>query len=142
MSNGIIKMANQKYTSIRNDYQLIFDRNSEIVEIEDDLQIPGQGFCFCTINEIFQLNGMRKIDIVGVVVFIGSITQVNSKSTSVVRERRNVTLIDESEKTIEILLWGLNARVNFYSLGQILVIKNARISCHSNKILGSGDEYL
>jgi len=51
-------------------------------------------------------------------------------------------LIDESEKTIEILLWGLNARVNFYSLGQILVIKNARISCHSNKILGSGDEYL
>jgi len=38
-ANGSIKMANQKYTSIRNDYSIIFDRNSEIHEVEDDIGI-------------------------------------------------------------------------------------------------------
>ena len=38
-SNGSVKMANQKYTSIQNDYSIVFDRNSEIEEIADDLQI-------------------------------------------------------------------------------------------------------
>lgn len=29
-SNGTVKIANQKYTSIKNDYCIVFDRNSEI----------------------------------------------------------------------------------------------------------------
>jgi len=35
-SNGNVKIANKKYTSIKNDYCIIFDKNSEIEEIEDD----------------------------------------------------------------------------------------------------------
>jgi replication factor A1 len=30
MSNGSVKIANKKYTSIKNDYCIIFDKNSEI----------------------------------------------------------------------------------------------------------------
>jgi replication factor A1 len=35
-SNGTVKMANQKYTSIKNDFCIVFDRNSEIKEVADD----------------------------------------------------------------------------------------------------------
>lgn len=35
-SNGTIKMANQKFTSIKNDFCIVFDRNSEIKEVGDD----------------------------------------------------------------------------------------------------------
>ena len=38
-SNGTVKIANQKYTSIKNDYCIIFDRSSEIQEVEDDNRI-------------------------------------------------------------------------------------------------------
>jgi replication factor A1 len=38
-SNGTVKMANKKYTSIKNDYCITFDRNSEIKEVEDDENI-------------------------------------------------------------------------------------------------------
>lgn len=51
-SNGTVKIANQKYTSIKNDYCIVFDKNSEIVEVEDDSKIKAQGFCFVTIDEI------------------------------------------------------------------------------------------
>lgn len=32
-------MANQRYTSIKNDYSIVFDRNSEIEEAEEDSSI-------------------------------------------------------------------------------------------------------
>lgn len=35
-SNGTVKMANNKYSSIKNDYCIIFDRSSEIQEVQDD----------------------------------------------------------------------------------------------------------
>jgi ssDNA-binding replication factor A large subunit len=38
-SNGTVKIANQKYTSIKNDYCIVFDRNSEIEEAADDAKI-------------------------------------------------------------------------------------------------------
>jgi len=51
-ANGTVKMANQKYTSIKNDYCIVFDRNSEIEEVEDSELISVVGFSFTTIDEI------------------------------------------------------------------------------------------
>ena len=51
-TNGSIKIANQKYTSIKNQFSLLFDRNSEIEETEDDIEIKELGFCFTPIKEI------------------------------------------------------------------------------------------
>ena len=45
-------MANQKYTSIKNDYSIVFDKQSEIEEADDDSTIQSRGFCFTTIEEI------------------------------------------------------------------------------------------
>jgi len=45
-------MANQKYTSIKNDYSIVFDKNSTIEHVSDDLSIMSQGFCFNSIKEI------------------------------------------------------------------------------------------
>lgn len=39
ISNGTVKIANQKYSSIKNDYCINFDRSSEIQEVEDDSKI-------------------------------------------------------------------------------------------------------
>jgi len=40
---------------------------------------------------------MRTIDTIGVVITIGQITQVNIKQSGAVKERRNITIIDESK---------------------------------------------
>jgi len=51
-ANGSIKIANQKYTSIKNDYTIVFDRDSAIEEVPEDRSIQSQGFSFVTIEEI------------------------------------------------------------------------------------------
>ena len=38
-SNGTVKMANMKYSSIKNDYCISFDRNAEIELVDDDVAI-------------------------------------------------------------------------------------------------------
>ena len=38
-SNGNVKLANKKFTSIKNDYCLNFDNNADVQEVEDDQDI-------------------------------------------------------------------------------------------------------
>lgn len=51
-TGGTVKIANAKYTSVKNDYTIIFDRNSTIERAEDDHKIKNQGFSFVTIEDI------------------------------------------------------------------------------------------
>ena len=54
-SNGVVKMANKRFTSIRNDFCIVFEKNSQIVEVEDDGSIAKQAFDFCTIRHIQEI---------------------------------------------------------------------------------------
>ncbi len=51
-ANGNVKIANSKYTSVKNDYTIIFDRTSVIERVDDDQKIKNQGFSFVTIEDI------------------------------------------------------------------------------------------
>jgi len=51
-SNGQVKLANKKFSSIKNDYCISFDNHSDIVEVDDDMEIKKQGFCFVSLKEI------------------------------------------------------------------------------------------
>ena len=51
-SNGTIKIANQKFTSIKNDFCIVFETTSQIVEVEDDGSIAVQAFDFTPIRNI------------------------------------------------------------------------------------------
>lgn len=42
LSGGQVKLANQKFTSIKNDFALTFDSKSEIIEDDDDGSIVEQ----------------------------------------------------------------------------------------------------
>lgn len=51
-AGGNVRIANAKYTSVKNDYTIIFDRNSIIEAAQDDQKIKNQGFSFVTIEDI------------------------------------------------------------------------------------------
>ena len=49
-SGGSLKMANKKFTSIKNDFCITFDKSTEIQECKDDNQIDQTGFSFTKIE--------------------------------------------------------------------------------------------
>lgn len=143
-SNGKVQLANQKFTSIKNDFALVFDKNSEIVEIkEDDQAIQETGFTFTPLSEIQQIEQMKTIDVVGLVQEVGPCQSVNLKSGQS-KDRRNVTLVDNSGEngtSISVTFWSGNARLTTFSSGQVIAIKGARVSCYNGKSLNCGEEH-
>jgi hypothetical protein len=45
-------MANKRFTSIKNDFCIVFEKNAQIVEVEDDGSIAEQAFDFTNIRGI------------------------------------------------------------------------------------------
>lgn len=35
-SNGVVKMANKRFTSIKNDFCIVFEKNAQIKQVDDD----------------------------------------------------------------------------------------------------------
>ena len=84
---------------------------------------------------------MRTIDAIGIITQIGILTQVNIKQSGAVKDRRNVSIADESNLSIQVSLWGANARTEGYTEGQVLALRGARVSDYNGKSLNSGDEH-
>lgn len=79
-SNGNIKMANQRFTSIKNDFCIVFERNAQIIEAEDDGSIATQAFDFTTIRNIENVAQMVTLDVIGVIVDISEQEVVKVKN--------------------------------------------------------------
>jgi replication factor A1 len=79
-SNGMIKMANKKFSSLKNDFCIIFEKQSEIQEANDDGTITNQAFDFVQISEIPDIMPMKTIDVVGVISVLGDKEDVNLKN--------------------------------------------------------------
>ena len=75
-----IKIANKKFTSVRNDLCIIFEKHSEIVLAEDDGSISNQAFDFCPINDIRDILQMKTIDVVGIISELGDKDEIKLKS--------------------------------------------------------------
>lgn len=84
---------------------------------------------------------MRTIDAIGIITQVGILTQVNIKQSGAVKDRRNICIADESNLSIQVSLWGANARTDGYSEGQVLALRGARVSDYNGKSLNSGDEH-
>jgi replication factor A1 len=104
-SNGQVRIANKKFTSIKNDYCLIFDQNADIAEAEEDNSIKKQGFSFVGLKGIQELVQQQAVDVIGIIVEVGQIGNVPLK-TGQTKQRRNVHIGDESGLKIQIALWG------------------------------------
>jgi replication factor A1 len=98
-------MANKRYTSVRNDFCIVFEKNSEIVLAEDDGSISNQAFDFCPINDITDIMQMKTIDVVGIISDLGDKEQVNLRSGQT-KFRKYIQLVDDTEKCISLTLWG------------------------------------
>lgn len=66
-----MKIANKKFTSIKNDYCLTFDQNADIVEVDDSNDIDKQGFSFVSLKDLEKLMQNSAVDVIGVIVEAG-----------------------------------------------------------------------
>ena len=104
-SNGCVKMANKKFTSIKNDFCIVFEKNALIIEVEDDGSIAREAFEFVSLKNIQEVQQMKTIDVCGVIVEVSETEVVNLRRGSQ-KIRKYVTLVDDSMCSISLTLWA------------------------------------
>lgn len=103
-ANGQVKMANKKYTSIKNDFCLTFGNETEIQECNEDNNIQTQGFSFTKIEQIKDLPTLSTIDVIEVIFELSTIVQIRTKTGE--RDKLTIVIADDSKFSVPVTLWG------------------------------------
>jgi len=105
-AKGSVKLANKKFCSLQNEYQLSFDKSAEIAEVQDDGTIDNMHFALVGLNQLSDLarrTGQTLVDICAVVSEVGEISAFTSKKGNALR-KRVLTLVDDTNYSVELTL--------------------------------------
>lgn len=132
-SDGEVRSAS-RFNTTDNRYEICFNERSVIREIPNDTSIPTQSFKIVTIEEVQRKNETDVFDVLGVVVDTGVSREVTLKDGSA-RERRTVTLADQSGYQIEATLWGQSARDFSAEVDGVVLLQDVRVREYNGKTL-------
>ena len=131
-----MKLANKRFTSIKNDYCLTFSKDSVCELCGEDDEIQSVSVTFTSLDKIEELVQSCTIDVIGVILDVGPTSSINMRDGKV-REKRTLTIGDESNICIGVTLWGAVTEVHRYSAGQVVAFKGCRVSDFNGKSLNA-----
>lgn len=135
-SNGLVKLANKRFTSIKNDHCLTFSKDAVIEQCAEDDEIESVSFTFTGLEKIEDLVQSHTVDVIGVILDVGQSSSINLKNGQT-KDKRSLTIGDESNICIGVTLWGAVAEAHRYSSGQVIALKSCRVSDFNGKSLNA-----
>jgi len=104
-SGGNVKVANTKFQTVKNEYQIMFDKSTQVEEVADDGTIASPNFNFISLNQVGELDVNTNVDILALVKEAGNVTQITLKNNET-KPRRVIEVYDRSLHAVELTLWG------------------------------------
>lgn len=140
ISNGKLKFANKKFTSVKHAYELTLNVDATVIPVDSIDTVPNVRFDFTPIDNIQECKKDDMIDVVGVVIATKAATTIATKKGDTAR--RNVTLADNSGRAIELTLWGdqsnsFDAVLEQYGAHPIIALKGVRVSDFGGRSLSA-----
>ncbi|CAK8563250.1 unnamed protein product [Lathyrus sativus] len=108
VSKGSLKVANKQFKTVQNDYEMTLNENSEVEEVASEASfVPETKFNFVPIDQLGPyVNKSDLVDVVGIVKSVSSTMSIRRKSNNETVPKRDITIADESKKTVVVSLWG------------------------------------
>ncbi|KAK4436969.1 Replication protein A DNA-binding subunit B [Sesamum alatum] len=108
ISKGTLKVANKQFKTVQNDYEMTLNENSEVEEARNEATfIPETKFSFVPIDELGPyVNGRELVDVIGVVQSVSPTMSIRRKINNETIPKRDITIADETKKTVVVSLWG------------------------------------
>lgn len=108
-SRGRVNVANKRFSTLNNNYEISFSADADIKPAEDDGSIHAQrSLCAMPLRNIF--NSTRECpfptDVLAVVTEVQPVSSVTARSSGEELKRRVLRVRDKSQMEMEISLWG------------------------------------
>ncbi|KAK6583865.1 hypothetical protein PZA11_003595 [Diplocarpon coronariae] len=123
-----VQLAKKQFSTIPNDYELTFERDTVVEKAEDQQDVPQIRYNFTNIGALQDIEKDTTVDLIGVLKEVADVTQIVSKTTQKPFDKRELTLVDDSEFSVKLTIWG-KAAISFdASPGSIIAFKGAKVS--------------
>ncbi|GLT25192.1 hypothetical protein SLA2020_003370 [Shorea laevis] len=108
ISKGTLKVANKQFKTVKNDYEMTLNENSEVEEAaNEETFIPETKFNFVPIDQLGPyVNGKELVDIIGVVQNVSDKVLLRRKIDNETVPKRDMTIADETKRTVVVSLWN------------------------------------
>ena len=138
-AGGMVKMANKKFTAIPNDFCLTFDARAEIAPAGEDRAIQARGYSFTKLSKVGDMVQQQTVDVVGVILSMFSVQSIQLKDGGT-RNKRTMTVADDSLHAIDITVWGELAESVDFQVGAVYAFCNCRVSEFSGRSLNASPD--
>ncbi len=128
ITRGTLKTADKRYTSVDNDYEMTFNRDTQMTLCSEEVDLPSLTFNFVAINQLNQHDPNSTVDVIGVVKSCEDCSTVIGKASNKEITKRELRLVDESKVQVRLTLWGADAETFEGAKHPILAIKGCRVS--------------
>ncbi|KAF2312864.1 hypothetical protein GH714_040918 [Hevea brasiliensis] len=108
ISKGTLRVANKQFRTVQNDYEMTLNENSEVEEASNEAAfIPETKFNFVPIDQLGPcVNSTELVDVVGIVQSVSPTMSIRRKSNNEIVPKRDITIADETRKTVVVSLWN------------------------------------
>jgi replication factor A1 len=132
IGNCVVKSANKKFSSLKNDYEISFTRETIVDEVEDTADVPEITYDLKLIEAIKDTPVEEIVDIVAVCHACSDVQTIITRATNKELKKREVTLVDESKYSVTLTMWGKEAE-EFNIMGNpIIAIRRAKVGEYQN----------
>ena len=141
-AKGTVKLANKRFATLQNEYNLSFDKGAEISEVQDDGSIDNIRFALVGLNLLSDLakrGGQTIVDVCAVVSEIGETSGFTSKKGEPLR-KRVLVLVDDTNHSVELTLWNEETDNPALQSGDqplVLLAKGLKITEYNNLSLAT-----
>lgn len=112
VSKAKVVPAKPKFSRLSHTYELSLDKDTEITECFNTNNVPSINFNFTKLNKLKEIESNTLVDVIGVLKTVNPAGQITAKSTGKPFDRRNITIVDDSNFAIDVTLWN-NTAVEF-----------------------------
>lgn len=104
-SRGTVKVANKQYNNCSSRYELAFDRDAQISEVEDDTEAYTVQYSFTDLKTAQMKELPCRVDLCGVLTQFRPVTTITTRDGRELT-KRDITITDDTATKMDVTLWG------------------------------------
>ena len=123
-----VQLAKKQFSNVNNDYELTFEKDTVVEKAEDADGVPQVNFNFTSLADLQNVQKDGTIDCIGILQDVAEVSEVVSKTTSKPYSKRELTLVDNTNFSVRLTIWGKTAETFDTRPESVVAFKGVKVS--------------